>query len=175
MDSNVQIIGRNQKCLMCGKNKLNIIKVDYDIPFFGKSSLYNYNCTNCNYRQNDVFSDQQRGAARYSLEIEKPEDMSIRVIKNSLATVKIPGIITVESTHDSEGYITNVEGLLVRLRDMIEFSIQDQPREIVQQGKEHITKINNALQGKEKLTLVIEDTTGNSAIISEKATKSKID
>jgi zinc finger protein len=69
---------------------------------------------------------------------------------------------------DAEGYISNVEGVLKRIEDVIRMQGESE------KSRELLQKIKNAKEGSEILHLKIEDPTGNSAIISEKALKEDI-
>jgi zinc finger protein len=67
--------------------------------------------------------------------------------------------------------VTNVEGILNRVKKVIEDMKDDDDPAVQKKAKNQLKKIQRVLWGKEKLTLVIVDPTGNSAIISEKAKK----
>ncbi|MBI4983348.1 hypothetical protein HZC32_01785, partial [Candidatus Woesearchaeota archaeon] len=71
--------------------------------------------------------------------------------------------------------ITKVEGLLERVKKIIESSIEEkEAEEAKNKGKSLIRKLSRALVGREKLKIIIEDPTGHSAIISEKAQRTKL-
>jgi len=109
------------------------------------------------------------------LEISAESDMKIRVIKSSNATVKIPHIGSIESGETSNGYITNVEGVLNRIKKQVEYLRDDaEDEEDKKKAKNVIKKLTRIMWGQEKAKLIIEDPTGNSAIISEKAVKSRL-
>ena len=89
--------------------------------------------------------------------------------------VKIPHIITMEPGPASNGYVTNVEGLITRVKDIIESSIDGEEDDAVKKkAKNMIKKLNKVLVGREPLKIIIEDQTGHSAIISDKAQRSKL-
>ena len=101
--------------------------------------------------------------------------MKIRVIKSSNATVKIPHIGNIEPGEAANGYVTNVEGILQRMKKQIEFIKDDsEDEEDKKKAKNMLKKLLKVMWGQDTLKLIIEDPTGNSAIISEKAVKSKI-
>ena len=103
------------------------------------------------------------------------DDLNIKIVKSGDATVKIPHIITIDAGPASEGYITNVEGLLDRIKKTIESTMEAEEDEIAKKkAKNMIKKINQVLVGRETLKIIIEDETGHSAIISEKAQRSKL-
>jgi zinc finger protein len=75
----------------------------------------------------------------------------------------------------AEGFVTNIEGLIQRIKEQIE-KIRDleEDEELKKKAKNLLKKIQNVLWGEETLKITIEDPTGNSAIISEKAKRTKL-
>lgn len=165
----------NQQCPICKKNTLTLMEAERDIPFFGKAYLFSMNCSNCKYHKADIEFDNQQEPCKFELEISSEEDLKIRVVKSSHAIVKLGRIATIESNEASNGYITNVEGIINRIKNIIE-DLRDNAEEDSErkQAKNYLKKIRNILWGQDKIKLIIEDKTGNSAIISDKAIKSKI-
>ena len=109
-----------QKCAFCGENKLTLREEDVEIPFFGRVFVLSMECTGCGYRKADVEPAEKKEPCRYTLEVTSDADLNIKIIKSAEATVKIPRVITIESGPSSEGYITNVEGLLEKVKGMIQ-------------------------------------------------------
>lgn len=167
---------KGEQCHFCGEKKLVLREEEIDIPYFGKVYVLSMECEACGYRKADVEPAEQKEPCRYTLEIASEEDLTIRVVKSGEATVRIPHVITIEPGPASEGYVTNIEGLLERVKKMIESSIdeEDDDDNAKQKARNLIKKMNKALVGREKLKIVIEDPTGHSAIISQKAQKSKM-
>jgi len=164
-----------QLCPVCGEKKATLREEQLDIPHFGKVFVLSLECAACGYRKSDVEPAEEKEPARYTLELSGEEDLSIKVVKSSEATVKIPHIITMEGGPAAEGYVTNIEGLLERVKKAIESAVNDEEDEDARKkAKNLLKKINNALVGREKLKIIIEDMTGHSVIISEKAQKSKL-
>ena len=132
-------------------------------------------CKECGYHKADVEFDNKQDPCRYDLEISSEEDLKIRIIKSSHAIVKLGRIASIESNEASNGYITNVEGIIKRIEKIIEFA-RDNAEEKSERkaAKNHLKKIRNVLCGDDKIKLIISDLTGNSAIISDKAVKSKV-
>ena len=103
--------------------------------------------------------------------------MKIRVIKSSEATVKIPYIGSIEPGETANGYITNVEGILNRMKNQIEHlrdAADADEEEVKTKAKNQLKKMTRIMWGQEKAQLIIEDPSGNSAIISPKAVKGKM-
>lgn len=149
---------RNEKCPVCKENKLDIIQMPYEIPYFGKCMISVVSCDSCKYRNNDVISLENFGTVKHTIEVAKSEDLNIRVIKSASGKVIIPGIIEMI---EHEGYVTNIEGLIVRAMNAIRTAND------THKVKALIDLLIRVIEGKEKLTIIIEDLEGNSGIISE--------
>lgn len=166
---------KGQKCHLCGENRLTLKEEELDIPFFGKLFVLSMECSGCGYRKADIEPAEPKEPCRYTIEIDSDADLNIKVVKSGEATVKIPHVITIEPGVTSDGYVTNIEGLLEKVKKMIESSVEgEEDEDIKNKGRNLIKKLNKALVGREKLKIIIEDPTGHSAIISDKAQKSKL-
>jgi zinc finger protein len=132
-------------------------------------------CSGCKYHKADVEAAEKHEPAKWTVEVSGAEDMKIRVVKSSTADVKIPFVTTIESGPGSNGYVTNVEGLLNRVKKILE-DIRDNADDNSERkkAKNLLKKIQKTMWGSEKLRIIIEDKEGNSAIISDKASKSKL-
>jgi len=164
-----------QQCAFCGENKLSLREEEVEIPFFGRVFVLSMECTGCGYRKADVEPAEKKEPCRYTLEVTSDADLNIKIIKSAEATVKIPRIITIESGPASEGYITNVEGLVEKVKAMIQSAGDAEEEDSAKtKAKNMIKKLNKVLVGREPLKIIIEDPSGHSAIISDKAQKNKL-
>ncbi len=161
-----------QHCVFCGKDTLTLTEQKKEVPYFGEVYIFSMSCENCKYHKADVESVVAHDPVRYTLEVSGEEDLKIRIVKASTATVKIPHVTTIEPGEAANGYVTNVEGILRRVKHAIE-TIRDasEEEEDINKAKNLLKKLNRVLFGDEKLKIIIEDPAGNSAIISEKAVK----
>ena len=164
-----------QPCPMCGKNTLTLIESEDNIAYFGKVYLFSMDCSNCKYKKADIEAAEQKEPFKYTIEINSEKDMNIKIVKSSAATVKLPHLMTITPGPASEGYVTNVEGLLNRVKGAIQTAIDsEEDKEDIKKARKLMKKINRVIWGSEKQKIVIEDPSGNSAIISDKAVKSKL-
>ena len=164
-----------QKCPICGENSLTLFEQAKEIPYFGKMWIFSMSCDACKYHTADVEADEQREPVKYTLEISSEEDMKIRIVKSSQATVKIPRVVTISPGPASNGYVTNVEGILNRVKHQVEAQkSEEEDRADQKKVKNMLKKLTRVMWGQEKIQMIIEDPTGNSMIISEKAVKSKL-
>ena len=166
---------KDQPCPFCGEKKCTLMEEEIDIPHFGRVFVFSMDCTACGTRKSDVEPAEKKEPCKYTLEVNSEEDMNIKIVKSGQATVKIPRIITIEPGPASSGYITNVEGLIERVKTAIESSIEgEEDKAARKKGKNMIKKLNKVIFGSESIKIIIEDPSGHSAIISEKAQKGKL-
>ena len=164
-----------QECPMCIEKTLTLSEELVDIPHFGPTYIFTMSCTSCKYHKSDIQAAELKEAAKYELEIDSEEDMEIKIVKSCEATLKIPRIATISPGPASEGYFSNVEGILNKVKTVIEQardSAEDDSEK--KKAKNMLKKINRVIWGKEKLKIIIEDPTGNSAILSDKAKVTKL-
>lgn len=164
-----------QPCPICHENSMTLTEREQEIPYFGRVYIFSMTCSSCKFHKSDVEMTEKGDPTKYTIEIDSEEDMKIRVIKSSAATVKIPRIFSMTPGTASQGFVTNIEGIINRAKSAIESSVDmsDDPK-AEKEGKNHLKKLKRASCGFEKLKIIIEDPTGNSAILSEKAIKSKL-
>ena len=163
----------HQPCPLCNNKTLILTEREIEVPYFGKVYLFSMTCNECKYHKADVESLEQKEPVKYEFEISSEEDMKVRVVKSSEATVKLPHIVTITPGPVSQGYVTNVEGILSRVKYQIESAKDmEEGEEEKKKAKNLLKKLTRITWGQEKQKLIIEDPTGNSAIISDKAVKS---
>ena len=163
----------HQPCPLCNEKTLILTERETEVPYFGKVYLFSMTCDNCKYHKADIEATEQKDPAKYEFEISSEEDMNIRVVKSSEATVKLPHIATISPGPAAQGYVTNIEGILNRVKHQIEVAKEaEEDEEDRKKAKNLLKKLLNIAWGKEKQKLIIEDPSGNSAIISDKAVKS---
>ncbi len=162
-----------ETCPFCHEKTLTLMEHKTEVPYFGEVYIFSMSCSNCKYHKADVECVEQHEPTRYNLEVSSEEDMKIRVVKSSAATVKIPHVTTIEPGEAANGYVTNVEGILNRVKHALEIAKEasGEDEEESEKARNLLKKINKVIFGSEKIKIIIEDPTGNSAIISDKAAK----
>ena len=165
----------NQPCPFCGDAKATLHEEEVDIPYFGRVFVLSMDCSACGTRKSDVQPVEPKEPCKYTIEVDCEDDMNIKIVKGGEATVKIPRIITMEPGPASNGYVTNIEGLLERVKTAIETAAEGEDDAAARKkSKNMIKKINKVIFGREKIKIIIEDQSGHSAIISDKAVKGKL-
>lgn len=166
---------KGQPCPICNKNSLTLREIKQEIPFFGEVFLFSMTCDECKYHTADVEPSEQHEPCKYTFEVNGEEDLKVRIVKSSQATVKIPHITSITPGPASNGYVSNIEGIFNRIKREIEGikDNSDDPEER-KKAKNLLKKIQKILWGQLAQKVIIEDPSGNSAIISDKAVKSKL-
>ena len=148
-----------------------------DLPYMGNSLEIVLRCERCGYRHTDFVLTQQREPTRYRYLVTKADDMMVRVVRSSSCTVRIPELgITIEPGAVSEAFISNIEGIIVRVERVLDQlgrdAEDDEVRLRVSDLQETFGQIR---EGKAPpVTVVLEDPMGNSAIIGEGAEREEI-
>lgn len=159
------------KCPACGiEGVAKSIMKELEIPHFGKVLETTLLCPSCGFRHSDVIALEQNDPAKYILEINK-NNLSVRVVRSQSATVMIPEIgVKVEPGPKSEGYVTNVEGVLTRFEDAVKKALNlFDDDESQANAKKALAEIQELKNGNGTATLIILDPFGQSNIVSEKA------
>lgn len=171
------LVVENQQCPVCGKEAATFSEYEIDDPFAGPVAIFSIKCNACGFKNSDLEFIEPGQPAEYSLDVESKEDLNIRVIKSGQCQIKIPSFrISVDSSMNSEGFISNIEGVITRFKKQIEFLKQDSELEKEQRKKlKNILKgIDQVLNAEKKITIKLIDESGNSAIISDKAKVKKL-
>ena len=159
------------KCPACSiEGEAKSIMKEIEIPHFGKVMETTIQCPSCGFKHSDIIALEQNDPAKYVLKINK-NTLTVRVVRSQSATVSIPEIgVKVEPGPKSEGYVTNVEGILNRFEDAVKKALNlfdDDESQI--NGKNILAKIEELKNGDETATLIIQDPFGQSNIVSDKA------
>ena len=166
---------KGQMCPMCRNKTLTLSETETEVPFFGKLFVFSMKCESCKFFKSDVEAAEQKEPCKCTIEIKGKPDLAIRVVKSAEAKVKIPHVGSIEPGPASQGYVTNVEGVINKIKEQIEYIKEtEEDKDAKKKAKNLLKKLQKVLWGNEKLKIIIEDPTGNSAIISEKAERKKL-
>jgi zinc finger protein len=154
------------QCPLCQEGVLEVLESYYDIPFFGRAALTSMACSKCGYRRSDVASLEVRPPCRCEVKVEGPEDLSLRVVRSSTATITIPELgVEVKPGLIAEGFISNVEGVLRRVERVLEQLLRDaESPEEEAEARRALERLRAAAEGRLSFTLIIDDPYGNSFI-----------
>lgn len=147
-----------------------------NIPYFGEILYVSARCQ-CSFRFADTMILSSKEPMRYEIPVETSEDLDARVIRSTSGTIRVPEMgVTIEPGSVSESYITNIEGVLQRIRDVLITASRwvQGDEEKSSRSEELLSMLEDVIEGKRKITVIVEDPLGNSAIISKKAKATKL-
>lgn len=125
----------------------------------------------CGFRYADTLVMEQRKPVRYELKIKTPADIDARVVRSTSGTVRIPELgIDIEPGPASESFVSNIEGVLDRVEEILGMVTRWGEKEKTERAQELLSAIEKIKSGECEVTIVIEDPLGNSAIIAKSAT-----
>jgi zinc finger protein len=157
-----------EHCMLCGNDALTLRETLFDIPDFGPTYVFSMDCQECDYEKSDVEAAQEKEGAEYTLDVEAEGDLKIPVVKSSHATVKVLRMGSMEPGEASSGYITNVQGLLQKFKEVVQAARDEADGAERKKAKNQLKKLDRVLMGRDSVTVRISDPTGNSAIIDDK-------
>jgi zinc finger protein len=160
------------KCPVCEKGNLTVRSMLYSVPFFNELAMFMIHCPECGFSHNDVFAAEQRKPSRFTLYVDDPSLLNVRVVRSSSCTYHlVEWGIDVEPGPTADAFITNVEGILYRVHAVVEsagnFAELEEERA---RASEILKEIEDAIDGRFSFTLVMEDPAGVSGILSDDLT-----
>ncbi|MEX2722063.1 MAG: ZPR1 zinc finger domain-containing protein [Candidatus Wukongarchaeota archaeon] len=160
---------KNQKCPICQEKAMRVTESTYDLPYFKKIILFNMKCDRCNFKFNDIYIEDLKDPIRCALVIENSEHLNALVIRSVAGTIRVPELgAFIEPGPVAQPFITTVEGVFIRIKNMLETAIRwAETEKQKERGREVLRKLEMVLKAKMKVTLEIDDLFGNSTIIHE--------
>jgi zinc finger protein len=163
-------------CHVCGGEKtLEITNRTDNIPYFGDILETAVSCKNCGYQSSDSIALEHNDPVKYTLKIDNSK-LNTRVAKSQSATITLPELgLKVEPGPKSQGYVSNVEGILNRFESAVIRAIKLEGDEIDDDVRENalniIEFISKIKLGELSTILILEDPFGNSVIGDDDADK----
>ena len=158
------------RCPYC-EREIQYLYQTENIPYFSDILIVSARCE-CGYRHADTMVLQGAEPARWEIHVETPEDLNARVVRSASARVVIPELgVEIDPGPACEGFVSNVEGVVERIDDVVSGVLTWAEGEERENALVLRRRIELAREGSLPFTLSIEDPTGNSAIVSEKAKK----
>lgn len=163
-------------CPVCGGEKtLEVTNRTDNIPYFGDILETAVSCKKCGYQSSDSISLEHNDPVRFTLVIDDTK-LNTRVAKSQTATITLPELgLKVEPGPKSQGFVSNVEGILNRFESAVIRAIKLEGDEIEDDVHNNALNIIDALTkikiGENSTKLVLEDPFGNSVIDDEDADK----
>lgn len=158
-------------CPVCNADIEYLYQTD-NIPYFSDIIIIRALCDKCGYRYVDTQVLTTQAPGRQEFRIETPDDLDVRVVRSMEGTVMIPELgVRVDPGPACEGFISNTEGVLDRVAGVVEGLIACGDENERGNAERFLESIAAVKRGDLPVTLIIDDPSGNSAIISEKTKK----
>ena len=155
-------------CPLCGKEIVTNWVQD-NIPFFGEVMHITSMCE-CGFRFTDTLILAQHKPVHYEMAVRTRDDIDARIVRSTSGTIRIPELgVDMEPGPASESFISNIEGVLDRVTNILEMVVRWNEDDKTQRAEELLSNIEKIKAGEFGITVIIEDPLGNSAIISENA------
>src|SRR5438093_7147059 len=169
--SPVNDVALDAACPACGAPGLRMRSMALDIPYFGDALQTTVLCEACGFRHGDVLLTNQGPPTRHALRVASAGDLRARVVRSSSCTVRVPELgASMEPGPTSEAFISNVEGVLHRFRDILGFLERNASTKARREAARKSQRVLRRMEeGDERFTLVLEDPFGNSAILHDGA------
>jgi zinc finger protein len=164
-----------QLCPICGTKSLELNEEEKNIDKVGKVFLFSMKCDSCGYSKKDLEFEKESKGCKITFTTSKEKDFKIEVIKSSSAIVKLPQLrMKLETGPDSNGGICKIKDIIEDFKKLLnEEKESDDPKER-KHAKNLSKKLWKAELGDVPLKIIIEDPSGNSAILSDKAEVKKL-
>jgi len=154
-------------CPSC-ESEVTLYWTSDEIPYFGEVMYLTSQCQ-CGHKYTDVLSLTEKEPAKYEFHAESPNDLNVRVIRSNTGKIKLPELgITIDPGTASEFFISNIEGVLKRVQKILQMLLRDEEKR--ERAGELLNQIDEIYKNG-NFTVIIEDPTGNSAILSKNSKK----
>ena len=158
-------------CPVCNAEIEYLYQTD-NIPYFSDIIIIRALCTKCGYRYVDTQVLTTQAPGRQEFRIETPDDIDVRVVRSMEGIVMIPELgVRIDPGPACEGFVSNIEGVLNRVTEAVEGVITHGDETERENAKKFLEDVAAVKRGERPVTLIIDDPSGNSAIISEKTKK----
>jgi len=110
---------------------------------------------------------------RYVYRTATQDDLAVRVVRSMSASIEIPELgVRIDPGPTCQGFVSNIEGVLDRIVQAVGSAIMDGDAEERENARLLLEKIARVKCGELPVTFILEDPSGNSAIVSDSAEKS---
>ncbi len=160
-------------CPVCFAKKLTLFEDKQSIPHFGDIYILSMSCAECGFRKSDLDCEGEHEPMRWEFEVSSIDDLNVRVVRGSDATIKFPEFkVNITPGGIENGYVANIEKVLNDLLEILESQKEGEESKAKKKKlRQMVDELLDVKEGKRKATLIIEDPGGISAIISDKAKK----
>lgn len=159
-------------CQVTGQ--VTLVTTQVNVPYFGDALESTMRCGACGFRHADFMILGTKEPVRLTFHAKDETALSVRVIRSNSGTIRLPEIgFTAEPSALSESYVSNVEGVLDRAKNILLTALdwnKDEPAKVALLHQ-YLEAYDRMVRGQQPFTLIIDDPFGNSAIVSEEVIK----
>lgn len=164
------------ECPSCAK-PAKLTTITHSVEWFGELLFNSLSCSHCGFRWNDVLPTHFDGkATKYWSQIDSEKDLSVKIMKSSTTTIRIPQIgVEIEPGPASDGYITNIEGLLDRVQGIIE-QLERGADDLTEKARaiSILEEISDYRAGKKPFVVEVLDPHGNGRMVGNNVKKKEL-
>ena len=171
-------LGQNEKpteiesvctnCFQQGITKILLTK----IPLFRDVILMSFNCTHCEFFNNEIMSGApiQSAGIKFVVTVKLEQDLNRQVVRAEKCTFGIPEIQFEAPPTGSNGSLTTIEGLLVRSHGELTAHASTLPAETAEEQEYKqkfnlfLEKMQDCISLKREFTFELDDPAGNSFV-----------
>ena len=160
-------------CPSCNTEIEYLYKTE-NIPYFSDILIISAICPSCGYKFVDTQLIKHGEPARYTLHVEKADELAARVVRSMSASIEIPELgVRIDPGPQCQGFVSNVEGVLDRIEQVVKGALKWGTDVEKENAAELLADIARVKAGLFPITLIVEDPNGNSAIEGERVKKEK--
>ncbi len=163
-------------CPLCRKGQLILKKHIHELSDGDKYLIIKFECNKCNFVKNDLIPvETPIKPAKFILNVNEKEDLTSKIFRSFSGVLEIPELeMEIEPGPAADFYITNIEGVLLRMKDALRIfkkNLEEQNPKV----DKILKNIDKAINGEFKFTVIIIDKEGGSYIIPAKKNSLKIE
>ena len=154
-------------CPICNSEDIEIKTVEYAFPEIGKSVLYIFKCNSCGYRTFEIIPLEDRGYIKIEYKVDNQEKVGKLFLKSPYAKVILKEIeVEINPGIESKFEIRAIDDFLMNIKNNLESfkALYSDDKEKYDRIIEKINYIEDVLNNRKELTIIIEDEKGLSKI-----------
>ncbi|BBL45790.1 zinc finger protein [Nanobdella aerobiophila] len=152
-------------CPICNSKNIDINNIEYDLPKIGKSILYVFKCNDCNYKSSEIIPLTEKDPVRIEIKVDNKDKFKKIILRSPYAIINLKEIeMDIYPGIDSKFEIKAVDDFINSVKDKLE------EIKILYHGEEYnkviekIKYLEEVLENKKELTIIIDDEKGYSTI-----------
>lgn len=146
-----------------------------DIPYFSEILIVSASCPYCGYRYVDTQLLKAGEPSRHTFRVSGEKDLSVRVVRSMTASLSIPELgVEIDPGPACTGFVSNVEGVLDRIEQVVKGAEREGDSGQKENARALLERISQAKGGSLPFTVILDDPSGNSGIVSEKTVRTPL-